>query len=169
MLKWIAGFCSLFSFANAQTAEFLSLNSKLVKDTHIIEILWFEPDQEKLNDVLCLATNVYHEARGSTLDDQIASAHVVMNRVAENRWAGNVCQVVWQPYQFSWTKDGRADMPMETKSWEIAQWVAFKVYYDVVADNTGGSNHYHTTTVKPKWSKEVSYKKKIGAHYYMKL
>lgn len=154
---------------NAQTAEFLSLNSKIINETRVLEILWFVDDQETLNDILCLATNTYHEARGSTLKDQIASAHVVMNRVSDRRWSDNVCQVVWEPTQFSWTNDGKSDVPREEKAWEIAQTVAYKVFFDVYEDNSDGSNHYHGLTVKPKWAREASFVKKIGGHYYYKL
>ena len=59
--------------------------------------------------ILCLAMNIYHEARGESIEGQIAVAVVTMNRVKESKWPNTPCEVVWQNKQFSWTKDGKSD------------------------------------------------------------
>lgn len=46
--------------------------------------------------LLCLALNIYFEARGEHPDAQLAVAEVTLNR-------GEPCKVVGEPYQFSWT------------------------------------------------------------------
>ena len=46
--------------------------------------------------VMCLALNVYHEAKNQSLIGQIAVAQVVMNRVKDERYPDNVCDVVYQ-------------------------------------------------------------------------
>ena len=53
----------------------------------------------------CLALNIYHEARGERVEGQIAVAHVTMNRVNHEKWPSTICEVVYQPKQFSWTHD----------------------------------------------------------------
>ena len=63
--------------------------------------------------LLCLTLNVYHEARGEPFLGQVAVAEVTLNRVDDLRWPDTVCEVVYQPYQFSWTledKDPPADL-----------------------------------------------------------
>lgn len=48
-----------------------------------------------------LANVIYHEARGESREGQIAVGHVVMNRVADDRFGRTVYEVVWQRNQFS--------------------------------------------------------------------
>jgi hypothetical protein len=55
----------------------------------------------------CIALNVYFEARSDNMSGQYAVAHVVLNRVQDNRWPNDVCNVVTQRNdnnvcQFSW-------------------------------------------------------------------
>ena len=53
--------------------------------------------------LICLASNVYHEAKNQSIDGQIAVAEVVMNRVADTRYPNTVCEVVKQgPVRESW-------------------------------------------------------------------
>ena len=64
----------------------------------------------------CLAMNIYHEARGERWEGQIAVAHVTMNRVAHDEWPNNVCDVVYQKKQFSWTHVVKDVKPRERKA-----------------------------------------------------
>ena len=60
----------------------------------------------------CLANAVYFEARGESLEGQLAVAEVVMNRAASGRYPATLCGVVRQPSQFSFVRRGmipRAD------------------------------------------------------------
>ena len=43
---------------------------------------------------VCLAMNVYHEARNQSFIGQVAVAQVVMNRVHDTRFPDDVCEVV---------------------------------------------------------------------------
>ena len=54
----------------------------------------------------CLATAVYFEARGETLEGQLAVARVVMNRAASGRYPSSWCATVKQPAQFSFVRQG---------------------------------------------------------------
>ena len=51
----------------------------------------------------CLAKNIYFEARGEPIKGQLAVAHVVMNRLDSEEYPSNICGIVYQPNQFSWT------------------------------------------------------------------
>ena len=58
-----------------------------------------------LEAVVCLALNVYHEAKNQPMIGQIAVAQVVMNRVEDDRYPDDVCSVVEQGPTYSWTDD----------------------------------------------------------------
>ena len=50
-------------------------------------------DTQQMN---CLAINIYHEARGETVEGKFAVGHVTMNRVNSNRFPNSICKVVYQ-------------------------------------------------------------------------
>ena len=54
----------------------------------------------------CLASAVYFEARGEPIEGQLAVAEVVLNRAQSGRYPRTVCQVVTQPWQFSFVRRG---------------------------------------------------------------
>lgn len=134
---------------------------------------------------ICLALNTYHEAKNQSLVGQIATAQVVMNRVADNRYPNTVCEVVKQgPHrpswenpekeypvkhrcQFSWYCDGKSDIPKNEKAWRKAQDVAFLVLYNKVnLDVTEGATHYHATYVRPAWAKTKTRTTRIEKHIF---
>ena len=45
---------------------------------------------------MCMALNIYHEAKFQSMLGQIAVGQVVMNRVEDSRFPDNVCDVVTQ-------------------------------------------------------------------------
>ena len=49
----------------------------------------------------CIAVAVYHEARGESLEGQLAVARVIMNRAASGKYPSSWCGTVKQPWQFS--------------------------------------------------------------------
>ena len=55
--------------------------------------------------VMCLALNVYHEAKNQSTIGQIAVAQVTMNRVYDERYPNNVCDVVKQGLTYKWSSD----------------------------------------------------------------
>jgi N-acetylmuramoyl-L-alanine amidase len=52
--------------------------------------------------LLCLTLNIFHEARGESIDTQEAVAAVTLNR-SKKRGRG-VCREVYSPGSFSWTR-----------------------------------------------------------------
>lgn len=62
--------------------------------------------QERAEQALtCLAENVYHEARGESVEGQLAVALVTLGRTLFPEYPKDVCGVVYQKNQFSWTFD----------------------------------------------------------------
>ena len=128
------------------------------------------------NEVLCLALNIYFEARGEKEQGQLAVGHVVMNRVADRHYPDTVCEVVRQGgekklhrCQFSWWCDGRSDKPLNQKAWLKSRKLAMKVYFGHSEDPTQGALWYHADYADPYWSDTLVAGKKIGQHiFYLK-
>ena len=117
----------------------------------------------------CLALNVYFEARSEPIIAQFAVAQVTMNRVKSAQYPDNVCDVVWDNRQFSWTQDGKSDKPKEKAAWERAQWVAKTTLED--SDNSidvvpWDTVHYHADYVKPYWVTACTRITQIGRHIF---
>jgi len=126
---------------------------------------------DKIEDVTCLAQNLWFEARGSSAEDQLAVAHVVLNRVADAGYPGAVCDVVWQPKQFSWTHDGlsdhvRFDNVIDRRVWKHLVQLSMVTLAGEAADPTGGATHYHAAYVSPYWAGHMDLVVRIDDHLY---
>ena len=78
---------------------------------------------QKREQLYCGAQNIYHESRGESNSGQIAVSNVVRNRVKSKHYPNTICEVVWQPKQFSWTHDGRSDDPTNRMAFVKAVWL----------------------------------------------
>ena len=136
--------------------------------------------------LVCLALNTYHEAKNQSMIGQVATAQVVMNRVADSRFPNTVCEVVkqgptrpsWEDpnkeypirnrCQFSWYCDGKSDEPRrDSKEWRRAQDYARIVLSGrIVLDVTEGATHYHATYVRPAWAKTKTRTTRIESHIF---
>lgn len=137
-------------------------------------------DQQQLD---CLATNIYHEARGESDLGKLAVAHVTVNRVKSRRFPNTVCDVVYQAQyskwwaqqgkqvpirhrcHFSWYCDGVSDAIVLTDSegniiqknmqaWHDSNRIARQVLLEKTVDPTSGATHYYNPKLaKPYWIK----------------
>ena len=130
-------------------------------------------EAEAEREIACLALNIYHEARGETLDGKIAVGHVVMNRIADRRFPNTVCDVIRQGgeqvryrCQFSWWCDGRSDRPGHRKSWTETKALARDVYWGYSKDPTEGALWYHADYVSPYWRQAFQQGPTIGRHIF---
>jgi len=116
----------------------------------------------------CMTANIYHEARGESKKGQYAVAHVTMNRVKHEKFPDTVCEVVFQPKQFSWTHTIKDPRPREYQAWKQAQKIALDVMYGNVPDNTFGAIYYHADYVDPWWAKAdgMFMTRTIGSHIF---
>ena len=152
----------------AMAAVVLSPTTTAADDARILR-------QMKLNkkELNCMALNLYHEARSEGINGLVAVGHVVLNRVANNRFPNTICKVVRQggekrryKCQFSWYCDGKRDRPANKAAWQTAKTIAKAIINGVIEDPTGGAMWYHADYVKPYWAKSVSYNGKIGRHLF---
>ncbi len=119
--------------------------------------------------LLCLALNTYWEARDQSLAGQVAVAQVVMNRVADELYPDNVCDVIYDNKQFSWYWDGKADVPREEEAWMQAQLVASAVMAGSGHVELKGVTHYHAITVEPYWLIDMIQVAAIEDHIFYKV
>lgn len=113
--------------------------------------------------LMCLAMNIYHEARGEPLVGRIAVAQVVVNRANSVQFPNTICKVVKQgkyynnhpikhKCQFSWWCDGKSDKVTDQQEWEKAVNLAQKVLLEDIPDVTENALYYHTIDVSPYWA-----------------
>ena len=153
----------------------LGVGSALVLTLGALAVLWPGPvlriDLSQSLD--CLALNIYHEARGEPLDGRVAVAQVVMNRVGDPDFPGQVCEVVRQGgerfrdrCQFSWWCDGRGDRPDDLAAWTGSKDLARRILAGSVDDPTGGALWYHADHVSPNWDMDIVRQAKIGRQVF---
>ncbi len=120
----------------------------------------------------CLSEALYFEARGETVKGQFAVAEVIMNRVESASFPDSVCDVIKQgtgrkyQCQFTYTCDGRPERISEPRAYERVSKVARAVLDERAPDLTKGATHYHTTAVRPKWSRVYTKTAAIGVHLF---
>jgi len=120
------------------------------------------------SSLLCLALNIYHEARDQSLAGQVAVAQVVINRVLHKDYPSTVCSVVKQRNQFSWLWDDISDKPYEKEAWILSKRVAKTVLDGVTIEIVEGATHYHATSVNPSWAKKLKKIVQIDDHIFYK-
>lgn len=114
--------------------------------------------------MMCLALNIYHEARGEPLDGRVAVAQVTMNRVKSKRYPNTICEVVYQKSQFSWT----AGNPPITEPKELMEALIMAIQLDTFDDYAGGATHYYAPAkASPFWKDKLTLIGSIGNHTFM--
>ena len=138
--------------------------------------------------VICLAHNMYFEARGQGSAGLLAVSSVVLNRVKDSRFPNTICEVVkqgptresWQKdgtfipvrhkCQFSWYCDGKSDVPKDKKTYNRLLEIAKSLVYDKLPfiDITDGALFYHADYVNPDWAKTKTKTVEIQDHIFYK-
>lgn len=117
----------------------------------------------------CIAVAVYHEARGESLEGQLAVARVIMNRAASGKYPPTWCGTVKQPWQFSFVNPRTGQYPAvneDSASWRKAQGItrlAIANAYPTLAQDV---LWYHADYVAPSWGRRLSRVNKIGTHIF---
>lgn len=116
----------------------------------------------------CLASAVYFEARGEPVDGQLAVADVVLNRVASKKYPDTICDVVIQPWQFSFVNaTGRIPEPNRaSQAWKKAVAISSIALNKLAAEVPEDVLWYHADYVAPGWGKRLTREKKVGLHIF---
>lgn len=124
-------------------------------------------DSEVSKEVRCLAMNIYHEARGESTMGQKAVASVIMNRVRSPHYPDSICEVVWQPKQFSWTINHEKHHAVnDPKAWRKAIIIAQATLAGHEYDQIGLATHYHAISVDPYWTDYGRFVAQVGQHLF---
>jgi hypothetical protein len=116
-------------------------------------------------ELLCLAKNIYYEARGEPLQGKIAVAQVTLNRVTHRtQFDASICQVVYAKHQFSWTMGPHREP--RGPEWLEAQVLAKLVVQGVAHLPDFKALYFHNLTVKPQWNKTKQLVARIGNHIF---
>jgi spore germination cell wall hydrolase CwlJ-like protein len=152
-----------FAIAEATSSEVISQESQESQSKQS------KQSSHSKSDLECLAETIYREAYSEPRIGQIAVAHVVINRLNDQRFPASICAVVNQRTgklcQFSWVchKRGsiRADYILKTKA------VAKVVLNKQVPDPTRGAIFFQHKSISTH--KKVVAKTVIGNHVFYKL
>ena len=117
----------------------------------------------------CLAKNVFLEAGVEDYVGKLAVAQATLNRVNHpTRWSSDICKVVYQKAQFSWTLDKK-------KRTQKPAGKLFAKSLEAVRDFENGirikelssATFYHTDYIKkPKWVDDSKKVAVIGRHIF---
>jgi len=116
-------------------------------------------------EILCLAKNIYYEARGEPMHGKIAVAQVTLNRVTHRtEFQSSICGVVYAKHQFSWTMEKRREP--RGPAWHEAQALAKAVVIGTVHLPNFRALYFHNLTVQPQWNKTKELVARIGSHIF---
>lgn len=120
----------------------------------------------------CLSEALYFEARGESVKGIFAVAEVILNRVDSPNYPNDVCGVIYQgtgkryQCQFTYACDGRKEVINEPEAYRKVAKVARLMLDGAPRDLTEGATHYHTKSVKPRWSRVYPRTATIGYHHF---
>jgi spore germination cell wall hydrolase CwlJ-like protein len=131
-----------------------------------------QPKANGSSEFKCLAEALYFEARGETVKGQFAVAEVIRNRVKSSRFPGSYCSVINQgtgkkyQCQFTYTCDGRPEVVSEPAAYARVAKVARATIDGKSPNITDGATFYHTTAVRPSWSRKFTNTARFGVHLF---
>lgn len=127
-----------------------------------------------------LAATVLGEAEGESYDGKRAVAHVVMTRVADERWPDDVHGVILQPWQFSCWNSSSPRIPVmlnprqhrvTSATWVECYRAAAEAMFFLRMAPCPGANHYCRTDVveRTSWAAGRPSSGVIGHHSFFRL
>lgn len=173
---------SLLAFAIGWNAYGIYAVVPTVEQPAPVEVSFNEPQEPviDINQMHCLATNIYHEARGESFAGKVAVANVTHNRVDSEKYPNTYCGVVYQAQmyvnwrgnevparhkcQFSWYCDGKSDdiilrtadgeiIKSHMLAWEESLQIATAMIKGQLPDITDGATHYYNHNIaQPYWA-----------------
>lgn len=169
------GVSSIGSERMASLATSVTLaSSGAIADEAIFTRAWLasQPKAKGSSEFQCLTEALYFEARGETVKGQFAVAEVIRNRVKSSRFPNSYCGVINQgtgkkhQCQFSYTCDGYPEVVAEPAAFARVAKVARATIDGKSPDITNGATFYHTTAVRPSWSRKFTNTARFGVHLF---
>jgi N-acetylmuramoyl-L-alanine amidase len=107
---------------------------------------------ELSRELQCLAGAIYFEAKGESLEGQLAVGRVIVARSKSGRFPDSYCGVVYQRSQFSFIRGNR--MPKIDKSsrnWTNAVRMARAAHEGSMKSPVEGALFFHAAHASPNW------------------
>lgn len=136
-------------------------------------------------ETTCLATALYHEARGETRPGQLAVARVILNRMRSKAYPDTICGVVYQGAekpnrcQFSFACDDLPDAPGNLGTFNRLHRLAHVILekgmpgrllpgdpHEYREADFNQITHYHAAYVSPFWGNKIDRVGQIGRHVF---
>lgn len=115
----------------------------------------------------CLTQALYYEARGEGVQGQLAVADVILQRQRSKYHPDTICEVVYQPYQFSFVSDGSTLREIDVEAWNRADDLSGRILRgEVPTSLTGKALFYHAKSVRPDWADAMVKTAEIGNHIF---
>jgi len=132
--------------------------------------LSFERKKILMQEVECLARNIYFEAGNQPHAGKLAVAQVTINRVNSEHFPKSVCGVVYQrtnhTCQFSWVCENKGN-PRHNPTWKESLLIAEKFIINKERfQMIGNAKFFHATYVQPPWSEQKKVVAQIGQHIF---
>ena len=127
-------------------------------------------------EIKCLEANLWHESRNQGLLGLMAVAKTTLNRARMDGWPPNVCAVIMEPKQFSWTalpkhkRQIKLKNNIDIQSYTLVQLATqLSIAAEMLQiDFMDGATYYHTTSVNPTWGRKMEVVGVIGDHIFKK-
>jgi N-acetylmuramoyl-L-alanine amidase len=113
------------------------------------------------SDELCISEAIYHEAKGESLEGQVAVGNIVLNRI--KRTGRSACEIIYAKHQFSWTAHKKLAKVPE-KFMDLGRRILQKHY----SDNTNGALYFCNKSIMKRFQKSnhLSVSTIIGNHVF---
>lgn len=136
-----------------QVAESVEFEAEKIAADSLHELVSQHSMPEDMSkEIRCLAGAIYFEARGETLEGQLAVGNVVVNRSKSNRFPKSYCGVVYQPSQFSFVRRGTMPpIPEKSQDWQEAVAIANIAHNGTWESSADDALFFHATHVSPRW------------------
>lgn len=129
-------------------------------------------EEDTQNQIICLALNQYHEARGSSVADIKAVGFSTRNRVQRDPDSHDFCAAIWEKGQYVWTKRPvKGLLPRDKASWLRMIEFARDIVTDATLDDpTHGADSFYSRKIHaPAWTHRSPIHLVIGAHVYVRM
>ena len=166
----------VIGFVVVSSAVVFDCKTKLnnLKETQATLPSGYVSTSTRMKELDCLTRNIYWEAASEPFEGKVGVAQVTMNRVNSGKFAGSVCEVVYQKNvfyekvvcQFSWYCENTHKIkPVYKPLWEESELVARKVLLENFRlPSLSNALYYHADYVHPNWKKPKL--EQIGRHVF---
>jgi N-acetylmuramoyl-L-alanine amidase len=117
--------------------------------------------------IRCMTEALYHEARGEPVAGALAVKKVILNRVSDSRWPNTICDVIYQPKQFSYANTGILPKVDNWFEYDRAEYIA-RLVHETDANFYGATHYFNYKLANPSWAKKLTFIKRIGDHVFYK-